>query len=1138
MSAATLLIVEDDGILAANLEIILTGLGYRVLGPVATGEEAIALLGKQSADLVLMDIELAGTLNGIETAEAIGRSRDIPIVFLTGFSHDPLLDQAKIVAPYGYLIKPVPERELAATVAMSLHRHALDRELRENRKALAASEARYRHLFDNSPLGIFRTTLDGRALMINSEMARMLGCDSVAEAIDAFTDLARQLYVDPTRREEFVRLLRMQGVVRNFEYQARKRDGDIIWISMDARLATVDGADGTPSGQIIDGFALDITERKRARLALEESERRHRYYLENTPYGVFATNAQGRYLQVNPSACRITGFSEAELLTMGIEDILFEEDKGAGQHHFHTVLREGWAEDELPFRTKSGERRWWSITAVKADDDRYLGFCNDVTERRQAEERLRESEANFRSFFASMTDMCLVANLEGRILAANDALSRTLGYSGLELTTMRMVDLHAPDKREEAAAMIAALLKEEANDCRLPLLTRNGEQVPVVLRAWFGNWNGRDCIYGTCRNLTSEQEAEQRFEHLFRHSPALMALNSARDRRFVDVNDVWLAKTGYTRAEVIGQTPLELHLFPVPVQYEAAADRLRGEGRIDNLELQIRCKDGSTLFGLFSGEMVRSQGRLFFLTVMIDITERKRMEEALRQEVEERRILLDNIQTQVWYLSDENTYGAVNLAHANFSGFTVEEMSFRPLEAIFPKEVATACQQSNSTVFSLKEGLRAEEWVPHASGERRLLSIFKSPVINRDGSVNYVVCSAEDITDRRRAEEEKRALQAQLLHAQKLEAIGTLAGGIAHDFNNILAAVIGYADMARDSVDNHSTLAKDLDNILKAGHRAKDLVKQILAFSRQNTTEPAVLFPALIVKEVIKLLRPSLPTTIAIEQDIDPKAGPVMIDPTNLHQMLMNLCTNAFHAMEERGGVLKLGLRRASVAEVPPTASGAVSGDYVVLTVADTGTGIPESIRHRIFDPFFTTKGTGKGTGMGLAILHGLVSGAGGWVELDSSPGIGSTFRIFLPVAAQPIAEDRSAAEQASVGSGHILFVDDEAILTEMAKTMLEQLGYLVTARTSSLEALATFQNHPDLYDLVITDQTMPGMTGMDLARRLLILRPELPIILCTGYSGLISRDQARAAGIRDLALKPLTKKELASLIKKVLYPD
>jgi len=887
MTTTTLLIVEDDGILAANIAAVITELGYGVLGPVSTGEEAIALLDEQAVDLVLMDIELAGALNGIETAAIITGKSDLPIVFLTGFSQDALLERAKIVAPYGYLIKPVPERELAATVAMSLHRHALDRQLRESRLALAQSEARYRHLFEDSPLGIFRTTMDFRYLLVNAKMAQMVGSTSPEAA----------LQMDPDKRLEFFDLLRTQGEVQNFEYQRRRKNGDCLWISMNACL-NAKGSLTEEEGPVIDGFALDITTRKKAEAALEESLERHRHYLQTTPYGVFAVDQQGRYLQVNPSACRITGYSENELLALSIPDLLFPEDRKAGWNHFQTVLREGTGQDELAFRTKAGERRWWAITAVKANDDRYLGFCHDITEQRRAES-------------------------------------------------------------------------------------------------------------------------------------------------------------------------------------------------------------------------------------------------ALHKEVEERRLLLDNIQTQVWYLTDEYTYGAVNRAHANFTGLSVGRMAFHTIAEIFPPDVAAAYHQGNTSVFSSGKPLHTQEWLPHASGERRLLSILKSPVTDIDGKVQYVVCSAEDITERKRAEEEKRQLQTQLLHAQKLEAIGTLAGGIAHDFNNILAAVIGYADMAKEEVQEGTSLARDLDQVLKAGHRAKDLVKQILAFSRQAEHEPVSFYPAAVVKEAIKLLRPTLPATIAISTDLDEQAGPVRIDPTQMHQVLINLCTNAFHAMEDQCGELDIRLRRvelnaANVAARPK----ARPGPYIELAISDTGPGIPPEALDRIFDPFFTTKELGKGTGMGLSIVHGIIKSCEGFVTVDSIPGQGSTFHVFLPIAAEDQPAPASTEDLLPLGSEHILFIDDEEVLTSMAKTMLERLGYLVTVRTSSLEALNTFQNQPDRFDLVITDQTMPGMAGLDLSRRLLQIRPDLPIILCTGFSALVSEEKVRAMGIRALAFKPLTKKDIATLIWKVLGKD
>ena len=262
MSKATILMVEDDAILAMDLQRMISQLDYTVVGPLASGEEAIAFLPDNQVDLVLMDIELAGTMNGIRTAETLHQTSDIPIVFLTGFSHDPLLEQAKIAAPYGYLIKPVPERELAATLEMALHRHSLDRQLQKSRLDLAKSEEKYRQLFENSPLGIFRTTLDGRALAVNAEMARIVGCASPEEAIADFTNLADQLYVDPERRQQFINQLKAKGAVQHFEYEGRKKNGETLWISMNANLTQTDATNGQSGEVVIDGFALDITDRK------------------------------------------------------------------------------------------------------------------------------------------------------------------------------------------------------------------------------------------------------------------------------------------------------------------------------------------------------------------------------------------------------------------------------------------------------------------------------------------------------------------------------------------------------------------------------------------------------------------------------------------------------------------------------------------------------------------------------------------------------------------------------------------------------------------------------------------------------------------------------------------------------------
>ena len=395
---------------------------------------------------------------------------------------------------------------------------------------------------------------------------------------------------------------------------------------------------------------------------------------------------------------------------------------------------------------------------------------------------------------------------------------------------------------------------------------------------------------------------------------------------------------------------------------------------------------------------------------------------------------------------------------------------------------------------------------------------------------------AQDITELKRAEEEKKKLALQLQQAQKMEAIGTLAGGIAHDFNNVLAAILGYAELVRAELPTDSLVIDDIDQVILAGYRARDLVKQILAFSRQANSDPIPLQPAVIINETLKLLRASLPTTITINQNVDPQAGVILADPTHIHQIMMNLCTNAFHAMEMEGGTLSIILKKVIVdKDNLPNEPCMKPGRYIKLSIKDTGAGISPEIREKIFDPYFTTKEVGKGTGMGLAVVHGIVQSYGGSITCDSRPGEGTAFHITFPTTEVETKEKIESADKNLHGEEHILLIDDEEILLEMSRKMFERMGYRVTPKTNSLEALSTFMNQPDSFDLVITDQTMPIMTGMDLARRMLQVRPELPIILCTGYSSLISEEKAKSIGIKGFAFKPISKKDIGNLVEKVL---
>ncbi|NTW88281.1 MAG: response regulator [Desulfobulbaceae bacterium] len=406
-----------------------------------------------------------------------------------------------------------------------------------------------------------------------------------------------------------------------------------------------------------------------------------------------------------------------------------------------------------------------------------------------------------------------------------------------------------------------------------------------------------------------------------------------------------------------------------------------------------------------------------------------------------------------------------------------------------------------------------------------------SSVRDSKGAIINYVFILRDVTHELRMERELR-------QSHKMEAIGTLAGGIAHDFNNILTAIIGYTEMAQNKISKNDPIAHDLVRVQEASTRAKEMVMQILTFSRQGEQERKPVQMATVIEEVFKLLRSTLPATIEIHQQIttSPNEATVLADSTQLHQVLMNLATNAAHAMRAHGGILNL-----SLSDIIDNASlmalhlDLISGPYVCLTVSDTGHGMESVVKDRIFDPYFTTKKVGEGTGMGLAVVQGIIKSHGGAISVYSEPGQGTTFHIFLPKVADKSIPEVQADESLRGGTERILFVDDEKVLVELGQELLGILGYNVTAATNSLEALAYFRTHPDDFDLVITDMTMPGLTGREFARELLAIRPNIPIIMCSGFTEFISANEAREAGICEFMMKPYVMNRMAQVIRRAL---
>ena len=530
---------------------------------------------------------------------------------------------------------------------------------------------------------------------------------------------------------------------------------------------------------------------------------------------------------------------------------------------------------------------------------------------------------------------------------------------------------------------------------------------------------------------------------------------------------------------------------------------------------------------------------LFFLTnrgKQMIIT-RSRLEKESGDLNRQMALILDSLGEGVLGIDSEGKITFVNPATLKMCGFTKEELLHKAIHEVvhhtkpdgspYPVEDCPMTKtirngetrKSDDEVFWRKDG-------------SSFPVEYRSSPLEKDGESKGGVVTFRDLT----TQFEKEDMERQLRNVQKLESIGTLAGGIAHDFNNILSVILGYSDIALRKIPTGSSAISDVKQVMIAGERAKDLVQQILAFSRQSEQQLQPLKLQPVIKECLKLLRASIPTTIKLQQDIEENCGEILGDPTQIHQVVMNLCTNAYHAMREQGGVIEVSLSQVEFSlrdlgnkmELDP-------GSYVRLMVKDTGGGIDKITLRKIFDPYFTTKDKGEGSGLGLAIVHGIVKGLGGEIAVYSEVGEGTIIHVYLPeISKQDVLAEDLFDSEIRGGDERILVVDDEEAIADLIRKMLESLGYKVTAFSSSVTALDTFQKQAEDFDLIISDMTMPNMTGIELSKKILQIEPDMPIIICTGYSELITDKKAYDIGVKKLVMKPVVRSDMARVIREV----
>ncbi|GEM_PF-635562 len=636
------------------------------------------------------------------------------------------------------------------------------------------------------------------------------------------------------------------------------------------------------------------------------------------------------------------------------------------------------------------------------------------------------------------------------------------------------------------------------------------------------------------------RESETFLASVVENIPDMIFVKEARTLRFVRFNRAGEELLGHPRESMLGKNDYDL--FPAEeADGFTARDRqaLTGRKVVDIPEERVQTrKKGERLLHTKKIPLLNEQGEpAYLLGISEDITDRKKAEKAAAQAEAEWAAAMNASDDAAYLLGLDRRLLRANEAFYRMTGSSPASAVGRHIsEIVHPEGEKTPCPVCRAQE-ALKNTLITMEADHPDNPAGRPLEISVKVVRDRDGQPMSILMSLHDLSSSRQILEEKAALEAQLRQAQKIEALGTLAGGIAHDFNNILTPILGYSELALESLPPENPVSKDIAEVITAANRAKELIKHILTFSRQREQKLMPLKLQYVIKEALKLLRASIPSTIELNQEIDSECASVLADPVQIHQVVMNLCTNAYHAMRETGGTLSISLREIErSAEEVARKIGMRPGRYLRLEVRDTGPGIDPKLQERIFEPYFTTKEKGEGTGLGLAIVQGIVTNLHGEIRLESAPGKGAAFSIFFPaIEDAELAEQKPEVAHLPHGSERVLLIDDDEVILGMEEKLLGRLGYAVQAFMESERALAAFRENPTAYDLIITDITMPRLTGIELAKAALAIRPGIPIVMCTGFSQLISAEEAKALGIREFIMKPVIMADFAVTIRKAL---
>lgn len=1032
-------------------------------------------------------------------------------------------------------------RETSKDLGFALYIMQEESKKLENEKILAEREERFRITIEQTKQLIYDYDYNTGKILWFGAIEEITGYSE-----EEFQNFDIQLWkesIHPDDREIALELLNealKPGKSYKVSYRFRRKDNSYIWIEDNGVFVFNDHQN--PFRMY--GTMRDISKEKLAEKKIKLSEITYRGIINSITEAIYIQNENGVFLDVNKAAEKMYGYPRDYFIGKTPEFV-----SAPGKNDLTLVAK---AVREA-FQGKPQKFEFWGIDKngrifpkdVSLTPGIYFGekvviaVARDITERIQNEQIIRENEERFRNLVENISDVFLITDAKGKLLYFSPNFLTETGYTYEEIVGKSYIRFVAPDYRREILKFYLEHSKLGSRDVQIEFqaLRKDGSLIWVDQRTRIDrDEKGNITQYrNIIRNISERKKLEQQlsqerafFKQLFESNPSPTVITDTNNY-ISNVNSAFEKLFKYSFSEIHGKKLSELI---IPEEYLEEAQEIQNlvHSGFNVLKQVIRKAKDGTLFNLLlsAAPIKTNDTQIGAFAIYVDITEQIKAQESIRISEDNLRNILDNVKDAIFTASADGILTSINSAFDNLTGWRREEWLGKTItDLLHPDEYNSAIVMFKNALSGKQTELK-ELRIRKSDGSYLISEFLISPQIKNNQIVG-VLGIARDITERKKAEE-------QMLQVQKLESLGTLAAGIAHDFNNILGIMIGHADLIQTLVPKETIIRKNIDAIIKAGKRAADLVKQILTFARKSEVKKEPININILIKEISKMLHETFPKTIQINLDLEQNLNMVDADNIQMHQVFINICVNARDAMP-KGGILTIKTRNIEGCELQKIIPHAKNQTYIKLTISDTGTGIPPESLDRIFEPFYTTKDRTKGTGMGLAVVQGIIDTHDGFIQVDSKLNEGTTFDIYLPalILAKKSEENEEYIHEMPGGNETILIVEDEELLLALLKSFLEEKNYKVLCATNGEEAYQIYKERKDEIDLVISDYGLPKFDGLELFKKLKEIKSNIKMIIASGFVDPQTKSDILQHGVKDFVNKPYQQKEILKVIRTTL---